>query len=124
MNDILTVGDLIAELSKHPADAQVRVINYDSEYGNEEHFIEEIYLSKNEAALCIDTSPDSPEERKKTAELHEAAKQAWAEKHGFKSHEAMVEYQKPGKSYVRCNPDDEGAEQRSVSGNLLWVRPV
>jgi hypothetical protein len=54
MGDILTVGDLIAELSKHPADAQLRVTNEDDgEYRSEVYCAGYVFDWSDEKAISI-----------------------------------------------------------------------
>jgi hypothetical protein len=108
MTDILTVGDLIAELSKHPADTQVRLVHGDED-GPEIYWPAGVYYSSEEAAICIEAGP-SPEERRER------------EAHRDRLKNLILGVLEPAGTFVRCSPADDGAGQRVVSGNLLWVR--
>jgi hypothetical protein len=106
MADILTVGDLIAELSKHPADAPIRIWHDDGEWGPDAHGIGDVFKHSDEKEVMLETGP-TPEQKRAAQDLRQSL--------GLDP--------TPSRTFARCNADDAGAEQRMVSGNLLWVRP-
>jgi hypothetical protein len=112
MPDILTVGDLIAELSKHPADAQLR-LNHADEDGPELYCAAQVYFHSDERAVCIETG-DTPEQK--------LWQQAQREKYAKLLMPGIPDLA-PARTFTRCNPNDPAAEQHRVNGNLAWVRP-